>query len=91
MAKQTGTVNDQFVEDLIELVAKHWPCKPEDEPGGPVVQSNQLDILASLEAPLEVVVGGLYGTRGQYLVTEMFEDLDRLDVVPGAQFGMVTD
>jgi hypothetical protein len=91
MAKMIGTVNDQFIEDLIALMDKHWRCKPEDAPGGPVVQRNQLDIVASLAAPLEVVVGGLYGTRGQHLVTELFSDLDELDVVPGAQFGMVTD
>jgi hypothetical protein len=89
MAK-TGTVNDQFQNELIALVAKHWPSKPGEMPGDAAVQQNQLDIIASLQAPLEVVVAGVYGTEGNDLVTELFSDLEELDVVPGAVFGMVT-
>jgi hypothetical protein len=89
MAK-TGTVNDQFQQELIALVAKHWPNKPGEMPGGTVVQMNQLDIIASLQAPLDVVVAGVYGTARQQLVTELFDDLDELDVVAGASFGMVS-
>jgi hypothetical protein len=77
MAK-VGTINDDFVDDLIKLVAKHWPNKP-GAPDDTAVRLNQLDIIASLQAPLDVVVTGVYGIPGNDLVTGFFDELEELD------------